>query len=354
MQPTIHIGVIGCGYWGPNHLRIFAQLKECQVVGLADSKPERLASLAERFPQVRGYLDYRELLADPRLDAVVIATPTRSHAVVVEDALRAGKHVLCEKPLCLDPLEGESLVALARNQGLILMVGHIFLFNAGILKVKELINSGEIGHVRYLAAVRTNLGPVRSDVNAAFDLASHDIAVFNWLLDAEPIEVCAMGAAFLQPGIEDVAIITLRYPGNRLASIQCSWLDPRKVRLLTVVGSQKMITWDDLALANPVAIYEKSVTAEPEVKDYAEFLKLSIVDGDVRLPRIPADEPLKVQALSFLRAMAQGRVERAGGEFGVGVVRVLQQIEQSLATGDPHAPAATRARHPHPPSPIPA
>ncbi len=354
MNNPIHIGVIGCGYWGPNHVRVLSQLKECQVVGLADSKPERLASLAERFPQVRGYLDYRELLKEPGLDAVVIATPTKAHAVVVEDALRAGKHVLCEKPLCVDPDEGDALVALARERSLILMVGHIFLFNAGIIKVKQLIDSGEIGQIRYLAAVRTNLGPVRSDVNAAFDLASHDIAVFNWLLDAEPVEVRAMGAAFLQPGIEDVAIITLRYPGNRLASIQCSWLDPRKVRLLTVVGSQKMITWDDLALANPVAIYEKSVTAEPEVTDYAEFLKLSIVDGDVRLPRIGADEPLKAQALSFLRAVTKGCVERAGGEFGVGVVRVLKQIEQSLSADDLRAPKAKPSRHSDRAIPIPA
>jgi predicted dehydrogenase len=354
MNNPIQIGVIGCGYWGPNHVRVFSQLKECRVVGMADSKPDRVTSVIERFPHLHGYLDYRDLLRQPDLDAVVVATPTRSHAAVVETALKAGKHVLCEKPLCVEPAEGDALVSLARSRGLMLMVGHVFLFNAGIVKVKQLIDAGEIGEVRYLAGVRTNLGPVRSDVNAAFDLASHDIATFNWLLDAEPIEVRAMGAAFVQPGIEDVVVITLKYPANVLASIQCSWLDPRKVRLMTVVGSQKMITWDDLALANPVAIYEKSVTAEPEVTDYAEFLKLSIVDGDVRLPRVTAEEPLKAQALSFLRFIAQGRVDRAGGEFGVGVVRVLKKIEQSLGAEDIHAPGAKPSRHAQPSLRIPA
>jgi len=344
MTKPIRIGVIGCGYWGPNHLRVFSQLKECEVIGLADSKPERLTSLAERFPQVRGYLDYRELLREPSLDAVVIATPTRSHAAVVAEALKARKHVLCEKPLCIEPDEADSLVELARGQALILMVGHIFLFNAGILKVKEIIDSGQIGQVRYLAAVRTNLGPVRSDVNAAFDLASHDIAIFNWLLGAEPVEVRAMGADFLQPGIEDVVIITLRYPGSQLASIQCSWLDPRKVRLLTVVGSKKMITWDDLALSNPVAVYEKSVNTEKEVTDYGEFLRLSLVEGDVRLPRVNTDEPLKSQALSFLQAIRSGRVDRAGGEFGAGVVRVLKQIEESLGSAVRTPPVRTGPR----------
>lgn len=338
MNNPIGIGVIGCGYWGPNHVRVFSQLKECRVVTMADTSKDRVASVTDRLPNLRGYLDYHEMLHDAEVEAVVVATPTRSHSVVVEDALNAGKHVLCEKPLCTDPVEGDSLVALARERSLVLMVGHVFLFNAGIIKVKQLIDAGEVGQVRYLAAVRTNLGPVRSDVNAAFDLASHDIATFNWLLNSEPVDVSAMGAAFLQPGIEDVVIITLRYPGNQLASIQCSWLDPRKVRQLTVVGSQKMITWDDLALANPVAIFEKSVNTEREVTDYGEFLRLSLVEGGVTLPLIRTDEPLRSQAISFLRSLRQGRAECASGEFGVGVVRVLKLVEDSLRDRQPANP----------------
>jgi predicted dehydrogenase len=195
------------------------------------------------------------------------------------------------------------------------------------------VDRGEVGEVRSLTAVRTNLGPVRSDVNAAWDLASHDISIFNWLLGSEPVEVQAMGAAFLQPGIEDVVNITLRYPGNVLASIQCSWLDPKKVRQLTLVGSKKMITWDDLALSNPVAIYEKAVETNVEATDYGQFLRLSMLDGDVHLPKVQSGEPLKAQDAAFVRAVRDGRVERSDGAFAMGVVRVLDAIEKSLRTG---------------------
>jgi predicted dehydrogenase len=327
----LRLGVIGCGHWGPNHIRVFSQLKGCAVVAIADASEQRLSVVCELFPQVRGFRDHRELLREGGVDAVVVVTPTRTHFTVVTDALNAGKHVLCEKPLCTEPAEGEQLVALARQQKLVLMVGHIFLFNPGILKVKELIDSGEIGTIRSLSAVRTNLGPVRGDVNAAWDLASHDIAVFNWLLGAEPENVQAMGAAFLQPGIEDVVNISLKYPGNVLGSIQCSWLDPKKVRQMTVVGSQRMITWDDLALSNPVAVYEKSVETKREVTDYGEFLRLSMRDGDVRLPKVQGEEPLKAQDSAFARAVREGSVPRSDGNFALGVVRTLRRIAEALA-----------------------
>lgn len=329
-QASLRIGVIGCGHWGPNHVRVFSQLKGVVVTGVADRDAKRVATLRELFPQVRGYADHQQLLASGEVDAVVVVTPTRTHFQIVSDALNSGKHVLCEKPLCMEPTEGEQLVALAQSKGLVLMVGHIFLFNAGLLKVKELIAADEIGSVRYLSAVRTNLGPVRSDVNAAYDLASHDISVFNWLLDAEPTEVRAMGAAFVQPGIEDVVVATLRYPGNVLASIQCSWLDPKKVRQLTVVGSKRMITWDDLALSNPVAVYEKAVEANHEVTDYGEFLRLSMLDGDVRLPKVQSQEPLRAQNGAFVRAVRDGAAVQSDGIFALGVVRALKSVHESL------------------------
>ncbi len=335
MQMTnspLNIGVIGCGHWGPNHIRTFSAMKDCTVNAIADASEQRLATVGEMFPHVRKFSNHRELLRDGGVDAVVVVTPTKTHFTIVTDALNAGKHVLCEKPLCTDPIEGEQLVALAKSKGLVLMVGHIFLFNAGILKVKELIDSGEVGDVRSLSAVRTNLGPVRSDVNAAWDLASHDIAIFNWLLGSEPVEVQAMGAAFLQPGIEDVVNITLRYPGNVLASIQCSWLDPKKVRQLTLVGSKKMITWDDLALSNPVAIYEKAVETNKEVTDYGEFLRLSMLDGDVRLPKVQTMEPLKAQDSAFLDYVRSGKAVKSDGTFANGVVRVLDAVQKNLAS----------------------
>jgi predicted dehydrogenase len=322
------VGVIGCGHWGPNHVRVFSQMKEACVVAVADRDSDRLATVCDLFPQVRGYLNYQEIF--PEVDAVIVATPTKTHFAVVLDSLTAGKHVLCEKPLCLEPAEGEQLVELARQKRLVLMVGHIFLFNAGLLKVKELIASGEIGAVRYLAAVRTNLGPVRSDVNAAYDLASHDISIFNWLLDAEPIDVRAMGAAFVQPGIEDVVIAALKYPNNIMASIQCSWLDPKKVRQLTIVGSKRMITWDDLALSNPVAVYEKSIETDQKATDYGEFLRLSMLDGDVWLPKVRPDEPLRQQNRAFLASIRSRSATVSDGNFALGVVRVLASIRAEL------------------------
>jgi predicted dehydrogenase len=326
----VRIGVIGCGHWGPNHIRVFSSLKDCQVVAIADASEPRLAAVCEMFPHVRGFSDDRTLLRDGNVDAVVVVTPTKTHYAIVSDALEAEKHVLCEKPLCTNVAEGQRLIALAERQGVVLMVGHIFLFNAGILKVKELIEAGEIGAVRSLSAIRTNLGPVRSDVNAAWDLASHDIATFNWLLGSEPVEVQAMGAAFLQGGVEDIVNISMKYPGGVLASIQCSWLDPKKVRQMTVVGSKRMITWDDLALSNPVAVYEKSVEAHRETSDYGEFLRLSMLDGDVRLPKVQAHEPLKAQNAAFLSAIAAEQTTRSDAAFGVGVVRTLARIQDSI------------------------
>jgi predicted dehydrogenase len=329
----IRIGIIGCGHWGPNHIRVFSQIKDATVIAAADPSEQRLATVAELFPQVDTYPDHSEMFRNADLNAVIVATPTSTHAAMVTDALNAGKHVLCEKPLCHDVREGERLVGLAKDKGLILMVGHIFLFNPGIQKVKDIVKSGEIGSIRSLSAVRTNLGPVRNDVNAAWDLASHDIAIFNWLLDAEPTELQAMGAAFLQPGVEDVVNITMRYPGATLASIQCSWLDPKKVRQITVVGSKKMMTWDDLALSNPVAIYEKSVQADTDVAGYGEFLRLSMLDGDVHLPKVHTEEPLKLQNSAFVAAIRDGKQPPSDGAFGVGVVRVLESVREALASG---------------------
>jgi len=329
----LRVGVIGCGHWGPNHVRVFSTLKGSNVTSVADTSEQRLTAVLDMFPHVRGFRDHLELLHEGDVDAVVVVAPTKSHFQIVTDALRAGKHVLCEKPLCADPDEARQMLALARSKGLVLMVGHTFLFNAGIQKVKQLIDAGELGRVRSLSAARTNLGPVRSDVNAAWDLAAHDVAVYNWLLEAEPVEVQAMGASFLQPGIEDVVSINLRYPGDVLASIQCSWLDPKKVRQMTVVGSKRMITWDDLALSNPVAIYEKSVETNVEVTDYGHFLRLSMLDGDVRLPKVQASEPLRNQNAAFVNAVQGGGPVLSDAAFGLSVVEVLNKVEQALRSG---------------------
>lgn len=336
-SPLTRIGIIGCGYWGPNHLRVFSQLDGVRVTACADRSPARLATVSRDHPALRCFAESAEMLAANLVDAVVVSVPTNAHYAVTKEALLAGKHVLCEKPLCNNSREAEELVALAESKGLILMVGHIFLFNPALVTIKKLIETGEIGQIRYLSATRTNLGPVRSDVNAAWDLASHDVATFNWLLGSDPEEVSAMGASYLQPGIEDIAVITMRYPGNILGTIQSSWLDPKKVRRMTIVGSRRMITWDDMNLSSPVAIYEKGIDTQLEATTYGEFLRLSMWEGDVRLPKIKPEEPLKKQAQAFLNAIQHKGPTISDGRFALRVVRVLERAGTCMNRPGPSA-----------------
>lgn len=328
-----NICVIGCGRWGPNHIRNFNGLPGSRVIAAVDVNKDSLSRISVMFPGIAVYREYQRVLEDPTVTAVVVATPTSTHYSIVRDALLAGKHVLCEKPLCRTSEHVEELVELADSCKLALMVGHVFVFNPGILKMKELLDAQELGEIHYVAAARTNLGPIRSDVNAGFDLASHDIAIFNWLLRSEPELVSAMGASFLQRGVEDVVFISLRYPGNVFGHIQASWLNPKKVRQISIVGSKKMITWNDLELDTPIAIYDKGAQAKSEYNDFGEFLRVSMWDGDVRLPKVHYEEPLKAQDSYFLDAIQNGGVvKRSGGDLALGVVRTLEAIAESVRT----------------------
>ena len=325
----VQVGVIGCGHWGPNHIRVFSQLRESEVVAIADLDQKRLNSINEQYPHAKPYRDHRQLLDEAKVDAVVVAAPTRAHYKIVKEALEAGKHVLCEKPLCPTTAETRELVALAASKGLILMVGHVFIFNSGILKLKELMRFKEVGRPHYLRALRTNLGPIRDDVNCVLDLATHDISIFNFLLEACPESVSAVGGAFLRENIEDVAFITLRYPNNILASIQVSWLDPKKLREIVVVGDQKMVVWDEMSPAGPIIIYDKGVVREPYYDDYGQFHLLSR-EGDITIPKVKLEEPLKAQNRHFLRAIQDGNLSMNDGVFAIGVSRVLDAINTSL------------------------
>jgi predicted dehydrogenase len=338
----ISIAVIGCGAWGPNHIRVFGSIPDSQVTAAADTDPERLESMRTLFPDLRLEADPSNVLRDPTIDAVVVATPTSTHHRLICKALEQGKHVLSEKPLAQTCIESEELVELAAAQGVTLMVGHVFLFNAGILKLGEALQTGEVGEPLFLSAVRTNLGPIRSDVNAAYDLATHDISIFNWLLGTEAETVSATGASFLQPAVEDVVAISLKYPENIFATIQASWLNPKKVRQITVVGTHGMMVWDDLELSNPVALYDKRAVAAHEYSDYGEFLRISMSDGDVRLPKVQLAEPLRVQARYFLDRVAGFKQNgRADGSEAVKVIRTLEAITRSLeAQGAPITVAA--------------
>lgn len=325
----LHVAVVGCGYWGPNHIRCFHDFPECRVTAV-DLDAKRLQSLSQRFPRIATDTDFNRVLADPALDAVVIATPTDTHFELSRTALLAGKHVLCEKPLCTSFTQASELVELSQQRNLVLMTGHTFLFNPGIIKIKQLIDQGELGELLYLSAVRTNLGPIRSDVNAALDLAAHDVAIFNWLLESEPMLVAATGGDFVQHGIHDVVFINLTYPDGRVANIHASWLNPKKVRQMTVVGKRRMLTWDDLAMTTPVAIYDRGANAEPANGNFGEFLRVSTWDGDVRMPRVEPTEPLKLQSQTFVDSISDRRDCRSDGLFSLGVVRALEGICESL------------------------
>ncbi|SEF02945.1 Predicted dehydrogenase [Rhizobiales bacterium GAS188] len=326
------LAIVGCGHWGSNHVRLFNSLPKSRVKTLVDNDGARLARLRDQFMGTQCVQDIAEVLRDPEIDAVVIASPTGTHHRLVRDSLSAGKHVLCEKPLAKTSDEADELVEMAGRAGRVLMVGHVFLFNGGIIKLKELCQTEEIGKLQYFAASRTNLGPIRSDVNAAYDLATHDISIFNWLLESEPETVSATGHAYLQPRVEDVVFIAMQYPQGVVANIRASWLDPKKVRQISTVGSKGMATWDDLDLTTPVAIYDKGAMAEPDYKDYAEFLRISMWDGDVRLPRVKLAEPLSIQNQHFLEAL-DGKPYRSDGHFAAGVVRSLEAAAKSMARG---------------------
>jgi predicted dehydrogenase len=326
----IEMAVIGCGEWGPNHIRNFLAQPGAKVRVAVDLDAQRLDRIRELFPAVECSSDADRVLQDPAIQAVVVATPVQTHFNIVRKALQAGKHVLCEKPLCETVSQGRELAELAQARRRVLMVGHVFLFNPGIMKVKELLDSGAMGNLHYLHAIRTNLGPIRRDCNAAFDLATHDISIFNWLVGADPLEVSATGGCFLQPGIEDVVSLSLKYPGDVFGTIQASWLNPKKVRQMTVVGSKQMVTWDDMQLGSPVACYDKGANSNKHYNDFGEFLRIATWDGDVKLPKVQAEEPLKAQARHFLESVARGETQKSGSDSALGVVAVLEATAISL------------------------
>lgn len=328
-QREVGVAVIGCGRWGPNHLRVFSELSRARVLACADPDPAKLERPMRRFRGLRAATDYRRLLDDRDIDAVVIATPTRTHFDIAYDALRAGKHVLVEKPLCLTGDEGRILSELAAARGLVLMVGQVFLFNRGIMKLRDLIVQGELGLIHYLDAVRTNLGPIRGDVNALYDLAAHDISIFNYLMGSTPFEVSALGSCISQPDVEDVCFVTLKYPDETLAHVHVSWLNPRKVRTLTVVGSQKMAHWDDMEPTEPVRLYDKGLQEPPHYDSFGEF-QYALRSADVHLPAIQCTEPLVEQAEAFLDSVLDGAPCRSGALEARAVVAVLEAATESL------------------------
>ena len=328
MADDIALGLIGCGHWGPNYARLLQNTQQGHLQVCVDLDPERLAAMKQRFPGVET-LDHPDKLWSKSLDGVIIATPASSHYLLVKRALEQGLHVLCEKPLTLSSRESHELTALSEDKGLILMVGHTFLFHSGIQKLKDYLQQDLLGEIYYLHAMRSNLGPVRQDVNALWDLAAHDISIFNYLLGEVPMAVSARGQAYLQAGIEDMGFISLNYSGKMMAHIHVSWLYPIKIRQLTIVGSKKMVLWDDMNSFEPIRIYDAAITQEPFYQDFGQF-QLLPKQGDTTIPRIYLKEPLRELLDCFLKGIRTGVLEQSDGLFSTQVVQTLEALDLSL------------------------
>jgi len=317
------IGLAGLGHWGPNLARNFDELAELRW--LCDLNPELRERFGSRYPGARMTEDFEELLEDPDLDAVVIATPATTHHELSKRALEAGKHVLVEKPPALNAADAEDLVASAETNGLVLMPGHLLRYHPAVRALKTLVDSGELGEVFCVYSNRQNLGKIRTDENALWSLGAHDLSVILHLLDEEPSETWAHGNSFLTPGVEDIVFCYLRFPSGKIAHMHLSWLDPHKMRKLTVVGKEKMVVFDDMELERKVTIYEKGPWQPTHT--YGEWQTRT---GDISSPKIPSDEPLRLECRHFLDLVGGQGDPLKAAQDGLAVVRVLEQLQASL------------------------
>jgi len=332
----IRVAVIGAGQWGPNLIRNFHNGQASKVVWIVDRDAARLAEVRTRFPDVQVAEEPVRALCDPTVDAVVVATPTSTHFTLAQQALQRGKHVLVEKPLATKSRQGTELFETAARQRLILMVGHVFVYNPAIRKVKEYLDAGHLGKVYYVSMVRTNLGPIRLDVNAAWDLAAHDLSIVNYWFDGEPLSVSAIGGTWINQGIEDAVFATLTYPQGVLVNLHASWLNPRKTRDITVVGEKRMLTFDDMNLNEPLRIYNKQVTdvsTRPTYIDSFASFHVSIRKGDLIVPKVAVGEPLAAQCAHFLECIVSGKQPFTGAPEGIAVVRALEAMQRSIRAG---------------------
>ena len=336
---SIGIGVIGIGYWGPKHVRNFRELPDTRVVMIADVDEQRLAAIRAQYPGVRTTTAYQELLASTEVDAVVVATPVSTHAALAREALLAGKHVLVEKPIAVSSQEVEGLIELAETRGRVLMVGHTFLYNPAVRALRDLVQSGELGTIYYADARRLNLGIFQRDVNVIWDLAPHDVSILTYVLGADPIAVGAHGSAYVQRGIEDVAYLQMAFPDRVRGEIHVSWLDPNKVRRITVVGSKQMAVYDDVETLEKIRIYDKGVEALPHTESFGEF-QLSYRYGAITIPHLPSTEPLRLECQHFLDCIRTGATPLSDGRHGLQVVRALETAQVSLRRGSAMLPLA--------------
>jgi predicted dehydrogenase len=327
---VLQVAIIGCGQWGLNYFRTLNAVPDCRVVAACDLTMDRLEQARGAASDVRLTQDVDSVIADPDVDAVVVATPATTHFALAKRVLDAGKDCLVEKPLTTDPSDARALRDLARLRGRILMVGHIFRYNAAVNLVHRLLLADTIGRLEYLLFTRTNLGPIRNDVNVAWDLVTHDVSILLQFMHQAPVWVSGQGGSFLTDGCQDIAFATIAFSDGVMANIRASWLDPRKVREITLVGSRKAIVFDDLNPSEPVRIYDKGAMREPTYGSFGEF-KTVTRSGDVLIPAVTAAEPLRTECLDFIEAVATRRPPLSDADDGVRVVELVSAINRSIA-----------------------
>jgi predicted dehydrogenase len=322
------IAIIGCGHWGKNYLRVFSEISNAKI-HIFDSNKKVVDTLAQKNSRISAHQDIDSIFQDSSIDAVVIAVPATAHHALVKRALESGKHVLVEKPFTMQASQGRELVTLAKACGKKIMVSHTFLYNPAIRQIKAHLDKKESGDIYYLKAARTHLGLIRDDVNALWDLAPHDISVFNYFLDDMPVSVSAIGSQIIRPGREDFCFATLVYPKNIIAHIHVSWIDSHKERQISIVAAKERIVFDDLNNLEKIRIFEKGIEVERDITNFGEF-QLLLRDGDIVSPKVGADEPLRKECEHFIDCIDNNKEPFTNGTNGVEVVHVLEAIQKSL------------------------
>jgi predicted dehydrogenase len=336
----IRLGVVGLGYWGPNLVRNLQEVPGTEVAYVCDAREDRLAKIARRYPAVQPTRRYGDLLADETLDAVVIATPVSTHRPLAAAALEAGKHVFVEKPLAASSEEAVELIGLADEHGLVLMPGHTFLYSPPVDAVRRMIASGELGDIYFISMSRVNLGLHQQDVSVAWDLGPHDFSILRYWLGESPSHIAALSRSCILPRTPDVAFINLEFPSATVAHVELSWLAPSKLRRTTVVGSQKMVVYDDTS-NEPVRVFDSGALL-PDPETFGEY-RMSYRTGDIVSPRIDAAEPLFLELEDFCQAIRTGSTPRSSRELGLDVVRMIEAVDASLGTTGSRVPVALAA-----------
>lgn len=350
-----NIAIIGTGHWGPNLIRNFNSDPRVQLKKICDIDADRAKAVAVHYRDLEATSNIDEILHDPSIHAIVICTPTATHFDIARAALAKGKHVFIEKPMATSSDECEQLVRLAAQKHLKLMVGHVFLYNPAIQYIEKLIHDGELGKIVYIYGTRVNLGPIRKDVNALWDLAPHDIAIVNYWLKSSPTFSHAVGIKYVDTDLHDVVFASLKYPQNILVSLHVSWMDPRKIRQIVVVGTKKMVVFDDLNPVGPIHIYDKSVkrlpTVQPPLSDTIQAFKVIVQEGDLVVPKIAPSEPLREECRQFIDWLLDNVEPLSTGQNGLEVVKVLEALTSSLLSSDIEEPdqRSLFATAPHPP-----